>query len=136
MSASSAWSSTAPPRSVPRRRRGRGSRGPRVYAIWELASAQTIVWAWLFYSFPALILRWETDFGWAKAELTGAVTLSIALSAVFSPLAGRLIDRGLGRQVLAGGALAGGLCIGLVGLVQSLWQFYALWCLIGVATAF
>jgi MFS family permease len=108
----------------------------RLSAIWQLAIAQTIVWAGLFYSFPALILRWETDFGWAKAELTGAVTLSIALSAVFSPLAGRLIDRGFGPQVLAGGALAGGLCVGLVGLVQSLWQFYALWCLIGIATAF
>src|SRR3546814_1803909 len=55
-------------------------------AVWQLAIAQTIVWAGLFYAFPALILRWETDFGWAKAELTGAVTLSIALSAVFSPL--------------------------------------------------
>src|SRR5690606_29360844 len=81
-------------------------------AVWQLAVAQTIVWAGLFYSFPALILRWETDFGWAKAELTGAVTLSIALSAVCSPLAGRLIDRGLGPRVLAGGPLAGGLCIG------------------------
>ena len=109
---------------------------PRLSAIWQLAVAQTIVWAGLFYAFPALILRWEMAFGWSKAELTGAVTLSIALSAVFSPLAGRLIDRGLGPQVLAGGALAGGLCIGLVGLVQTLWQFYLLWCLIGVATAF
>jgi len=108
----------------------------RLSAIWQLAIAQTIVWAGLFYGFPALILRWETHFGWAKAELTGAVTLSIGLSAVFSPLAGRLIDRGLGPQVLAGGALAGGLCIALVGAVQSLWQFYLLWCLIGVATAF
>lgn len=108
----------------------------RLSAVWQLSIAQTIVWAGLFYSFPALILRWETDLGWAKAELTGAVTLSIGLSAVFSPLAGRLIDRGHGARVLAGGALAGGLCIGLVGLVQSLWQFYALWCLIGIATAF
>src|SRR3546814_7605329 len=81
--------STAPPRGGRRKRRGRGRQVPRVSAIWELAIAQTIVWAGLFYSFPALILRWETDFGWAKAELTGAVTLSIALSAVFSPLAGR-----------------------------------------------
>jgi len=105
-------------------------------AVWQLAIAQTIVWAGLYYGFPALILRWETDFGWNKAELTGAVTLSIGLSALFSPLAGRLIDRGLGPQVLAGGALAGGLCIALVGLVQSLWQFYLLWCLIGTATAF
>lgn len=108
----------------------------RLPAVWQLALAQTIVWAGLFYSFPALILRWETDFGWAKAELTGAVTLAIGLSAVFSPLAGRLIDRGLGPQALAGGALAGGLCIALLGAVQSLWQFYLLWCLIGVSTAF
>ncbi|MEQ9609019.1 MAG: MFS transporter [Kiloniellaceae bacterium] len=108
----------------------------RLPAVWQLAIAQTIVWAGLYYGFPALILRWETEFGWSKAELTGAVTLSIGLSALFSPLAGRLIDRGLGPQVLAGGALAGGLCLGLVGLVQSLWQFYLLWCLIGIATAF
>ncbi len=105
-------------------------------AVWQLAIAQTIVWAGLFYGFPALILRWETAFGWDKAALTGAVTLSIGLSAVFSPLAGRLIDRGLGPQALAGGALAGGICIGLLGLVQNLWQFYLLWCLIGTATGF
>jgi len=80
----------------------------RLPAVWQLAIAQTIVWAGLYYGFPALILRWETEFGWTKAELTGAVTLSIGLSALFSPLAGRLIDRGLGPQVLAGGALAGG----------------------------
>jgi hypothetical protein len=78
----------------------------RASAVWQLAIAQTIVWAGLFYSFPALILRWETEFGWSKTELTGAVTLAIGLSAVFSPLAGRLIDRGLGARVLAGGALA------------------------------
>jgi MFS family permease len=108
----------------------------RLPAVWQLAIAQTIVRAGLYYAFPALLLRWETDYGGAKAELTGAVTLSIGLSALFSPLAGRLIDRGLGTQVLAGGALAGGLCIGLLGLVQTLWQFYLVWCLIGVATAF
>jgi len=118
-----------------RQKRG-GQRLRRLPAVWQLAIAQTIVWAGLYYGFPALILRWETEFGWTKAELTGAVTLSIGLSALFSPLAGRLIDRGLGPQVLAGGALAGGLCLGLVGLVQSLWHFYLLWCLIGIATAF
>lgn len=108
----------------------------RLSAVWQLAIAQTIVWAGLFYAFPALILRWETEFGWGKAELTGAVTLSIGLSAVFSPLAGRLIDRGLGARVLAGGALAGGLGIALMGLVETLWQFYLVWAFIGVATGF
>src|SRR3546814_18551317 len=54
---------TAPPRGGRRKRRGRGRQVPRVSAIWELAIAQTIVWAGLFYSFPALILRWETAIG-------------------------------------------------------------------------
>src|SRR3546814_16788095 len=110
--------STAPPRGGRRKRRGRGRQVPRVSAIWELAIAQTIVWAGLFYSFPALTLRWETDLGWAKEELTGAVTLSIALSAVFSPRSGRPIDGGLGTQVVAGGRHPGRSCVDLVGLVD------------------
>jgi hypothetical protein len=34
--------------------------------VWPLAIAETIVWAAMFYSFPALILVWERDLGWSK----------------------------------------------------------------------
>ena len=100
-----------------------------------LAIGETLAWAAIFYSFPAMLLRWEADLGWSKAELTGAVTLAILAAALASPLAGRVIDRGHGAALMAGSAVLGG--VGLLGLalVQQLWQFYVIWGVIGLATA-
>ena len=60
-------------------------------AIWFLAFGQTLVWAGTYYVFPALIVRWEADFGWTRSEITGALTFAIFTAAIFSPISGRLI---------------------------------------------
>ena len=65
-------------------------------AILFLAVGQTLVWAGLYYLFPALLLRWEQSLGWSKADLTAAITLAIFVSALAAPLAGRLIDASAG----------------------------------------
>jgi MFS family permease len=67
--------------------------------------------------------------------LLGAFSWSLLVSAVCSPRVGRFIDRAGGRKVLAGGALI--TCAGLVALagVQSVWQWYAAWTVIGVGMA-
>ena len=101
--------------------------------VWCLAIAETIVWASLFYIFPALLPRFEAEFGWTKVELSGAFTLAIAMSAVTSPLAGKAIDRGAGPALLAGSALCGGILVGVLALVGDLWAFYAVWAGLGVA---
>ena len=62
--------------------------------VWPFAIAETIIWAAIYYSFPALLLTWEQDLGWSKTELTGAFTASLIVTAVCAPLAGRLLDRG------------------------------------------
>ena len=98
-----------------------------------LAVAQTIVWAGLYYIFPALLVHWEADLGWSKTELTGAFTASIAVSALCSPVVGILVDRGYGATVLGGGTLIGGILIFLLSLVDSLPVFYAIWCGLGMA---
>lgn len=104
-------------------------------AIWRLAVAETLIWAGTFYLFPALLAHWEADLGWSKTALAGAFTAALVVSALAAPLAGRLIDRGHGRLVLAGAALAGGVLIGLLTLVTAIWQFYLVWLLIGLAMA-
>ncbi|MDA7947489.1 MAG: MFS transporter [Hyphomicrobiaceae bacterium] len=101
--------------------------------VWPLAVAETIVWAAMYYSFPALLLEWEADLGWSKTELTGALTLSLLVSAASSPFAGRIIDHGHGRVLLTGSALSGAILLVLLSQVTSLWQFYAVWILIGLA---
>jgi len=104
-------------------------------AIIYLAIAQTLVWAGLYYLFPALLVRWEQFFGWSKADLTGAITLAIFVSAFVAPLAGHLIDAGKGALMMAGSTLLGGICLLALSQVTELHQFYLVWSLIGVMMA-
>lgn len=101
--------------------------------VLPLAVAQTIVWAAMYYSFPALLPWWERDLGWSKAVLSGAFTAALVLTALLAPFAGRLIDRGLARVVHPGGALAGAALLVALSQVHEPWQFYAVWLGLGVA---
>jgi predicted MFS family arabinose efflux permease len=100
-----------------------------------LAIAQTLIWACIYYSFPALLLHWEASLGWSRADLTGAITLAIFMSAFCSPLYGRLIDAGRGAQMMTSASVLGGLCMMSLSLVTELWQFYCIWAVLGVCMA-
>ena len=101
--------------------------------VWPLAIAQIIMWAAMYYLFPALLLEWERDLGWSKTELSGAFTLALVMSAVLAPGVGRIIDRGFGRRIFTGSAILGSLFLALLSMVTKLWQFYAVWIVIGMA---
>lgn len=102
-------------------------------AIALLAIGQTLIWASIYYIFPALLLRWEEDLGWTKAELTGAITLAVLISAFASPVAGKVIDQGKGPLLLFTSAILGGAGVVLLSAIETLWQFYTVWLLIGLA---
>ena len=125
----------APPASGPSpQTSGPGARDPFRRIVWPLAIAETIVWAAMFYSFPALILTWERDLGWSKTELSGAFTLSLVVSALMAPLVGRL-DRpglpasGLRRQR----GIREPFCWRFLSLVTEPWHFYVVWVGLGAA---
>ena len=101
--------------------------------VWPLAIAETIVWAAMYYAFPALLPAWERDLGWSKTELSFAFTLSLVVSASLVPVAGRLIDRGLARAIFTGGAVLGAVLLALLSTVTELWQFVCIWIGLGVA---
>ncbi|MDH3476535.1 MAG: MFS transporter, partial [Rhodospirillales bacterium] len=103
------------------------------HIVWPLAVAETVVWAAMYYAFPALLPAWEAELGWTKTELSGAFTLALVVSAALAPVAGRLIDNGHGRQAFTGGAVLGALMLALLSQVTALWQFYAIWVGLGVA---
>lgn len=102
---------------------------------WPLAIAQTIVWAGLYYVFPAMLTTWEADFGWSKTLLALGFSLALGASAVTAPLVGRFIDRGQGRIVMTSSAIFGALFLALLTIVTAPWQFIALWIAIGLCTA-
>ena len=110
-------------------------RDPFRRIVWSLAVAETLVWAAMYYLFPALLRAWEQDLGWSKVELSGALTISLILSALLAPFVGRVIDRGYGTQIFTGGALLGAGCLVALSRVYTVRQFYLIWALLGVAMA-
>jgi MFS family permease len=104
-------------------------------AVWLLALGQTLIYAGCYYSFPALLPDLEAATGWTKAELALGPTLAFLIMAGLTPFTGRLVDRGLGGEMLI---WLPGLCalgVAGLGLVGSLAGWLALWALIGVAQA-
>ncbi|MDH3220294.1 MAG: MFS transporter [Gammaproteobacteria bacterium] len=97
-----------------------------------LAVAQTLIWACIYYSFPALLLHWEQALGWSRADLTGAITLAVFVSAFCSPLYGRLIDAGRGALMMTSASVIGGCCMILLTQIEYRWQFYLVWGVIGI----
>ena len=64
------------------------------------------------------------DLGWSRSTLSFAVTFFMFTSALALPLAGRLVDRYSLRWVLAFGATAVALGVGLMGRVSEPWQVF------------
>ncbi len=103
--------------------------------VWPLAIAQTLLWAGAFYLFPSLLGAWEEELGWTKTELAGAFTLALLLSAFLAPAVGRQIDLGRSRVLFPAATLIAAALLGLLSTVQELWQFYAVWAVLGVVMA-
>jgi predicted MFS family arabinose efflux permease len=101
--------------------------------VWSFAVAETLIWAALYYSFPALLPEWERAFGWTKSDLSLAFTSALIVAGILAPSVGRLIDRGHALKVYMGSTTLGIISLVLLSMVQDYWQFYAIWLSIGVA---
>jgi MFS family permease len=98
--------------------------------------AETVIWASIFYSFPALVLHWQGEFGWSVTQAMGAFSLALALQGLAAPWVGRAIDRGwapFGFGLGTIGALAG---LAALTQVTTLAQFYAVWGWMGLMMGF
>jgi predicted MFS family arabinose efflux permease len=92
--------------------------------ITGLGIAQICSWGSLYYSFPQIASAMERDLGWSSAQLYGAATVGMLLSALVAVPAGSMIDRGRGRLVMGGGALLAGLMLLGWSTVADLLWFY------------
>ena len=104
-------------------------------AILFLAFGQTLAWACLYYIFPAMLLRWETNLEWSKVDLTLGITLALFTSAIFSPVAGKIIDKNKGNLLLFISAVIGGSGLLLLSSIATIFQFYIIWLVIGFSIA-
>jgi MFS family permease len=78
------------------------------------------------YAPPVFLVPLQDHFGWSRAAITGGVGVGALTALMISPFVGALIDRFGARKVMTAGALVMGGAFGGMGLLQSLWQLYAL----------
>lgn len=110
-------------------------RGPAIRLIVLLGVAQLVAVGALFGAFPALLTSIEAETGWSRVAISGAVTLSVVVSALGGPVAGMIIARGGARRLMVGGALVGGASLASLSLTSSYWLFCILWVLVGLAAS-
>jgi MFS family permease len=104
-------------------------------AVWLLAVGQTLIYAGCYYSFPALLPDLVAATGWSKAELALGPTLAFLIMAGLTPFTGRLVDRGLGGEMLVWLPALAALGVAGLAFVGNLAAWLILWALIGVAQA-
>src|SRR5688572_4477878 len=74
-----------------------------------------------------LMVSLESEFGWSRTSISGAVAINIALFGLIGPFAASAIDRwGLRRIVLLALALLAA-SVALTTRMQSAWQMMLLW---------
>ena len=85
-------------------------------------------------TFGVFLKPLSQEFGWSRAEVSLAFSLSILAMTGVGPLIGRLVDRLGARRVIVLLVLIFGLgVISFDFLSASLWHFYAIYLVIGVA---
>ena len=105
----------------------------RPYNILFLAVAQTILWAGLYYLFPALFARWELNLGFSKTAIASAFASALIISSVLAPLVGNLIDKGHGQKILIGSSILGASGLIVLSFSSEFWVFFLTWSVIGIA---
>lgn len=90
------------------------------------------------FLFGVVLKPVSEEFGWDRAQLTGAVMLGMVVISICQPLVGILVDRIGPKRILVAGLLLLGLSLIPLSMVTQLWQVYLVYGLImplGLAAA-
>jgi len=85
------------------------------------------------FLFGVVLKPISEEFGWNRAQLTGAVMLAMIVLSICQPLVGILVDRIGAKKILVGGIALLGVSLIPFSFATSLWQIYVLY---GLLTSF
>lgn len=115
---------------------GRGRRVLGIYQGWVVVIAVTLTLAIASggrFLFGVVLVPVTEEFGWSRAELTLAVTISVIALSILQPIVGLLVDRFGSRRILIAGVATTAIAMIPIPLATSLWQIYLFY---GVLAAF
>ena len=85
------------------------------------------------FAFGTLVKPLQAEFGWSRAEMSFALTVTNITVVFGAPLLGYLVDRGGVRKVLLPSVILMGLAVASMSLLQgNIWHFYGIFFAISV----
>jgi MFS family permease len=103
--------------------------------VGALSVTETVSYGILYYAFAAFLVPMQADLGMTAAQLTGAFSLALLVSALAGVAVGRYLDRHSPRGLMAIGSLVGVILVLAWSQAQTALAFYAIWAAIGVVMA-
>ena len=97
------------------------------YGWWLLAGsivAMTLGSGVSFWSVGLYIEPLESDFGWSRGEVSGAISIVLLTGGIMGPFVGRWVDMRGARQVILFGAVTTAATYLLLATTSELWQWY------------
>ncbi len=102
----------------------------RVHYAWVVAGATflvLLVTAGIRATPSVLMVPLETEFGWSRAVISGAVAINIALFGLIGPFAAALMDRWGLRRVVVSALVLLSASVAVSSQMRSQWQLVLLW---------
>jgi MFS family permease len=108
------------------------------YGWWiaiTLAITETISWGVVYYAYSVIITSLESEFGWSRAQVTGAFSLALLISGGMAVPVGYWLDHHGARWLMTAGSIAASLLMFAFSRVQTLTQLYLVWIGLGMTAA-
>ena len=104
-------------------------------AVWLLAIGQTLIYAGVYYAFPALLPDLQAATGWSVAKLALGPTVAFLIMAALTTFTGRWVDRGFGGEMLIYAPVLAALGVAGLAVAPNPLIWGLCWAVIGVAQA-
>lgn len=112
-----------------------GKNAPDGPLLFALSFAQLVAWGSCYYAYAVLMEPVQATLGISRSAAAGAYSLGLLVMGFTAIPVGLLIDRGKHFPVLVGGTLITACGMFLHAAIESVWQLYAVWVLIGIGMA-
>jgi len=112
---------------------------PRVFYGWWVVTAGIVIYATLLGSYQAFGVFFkpiQSEFGWGRAVTASAFFIGTMAMAALSPFIGSLSDRYGPRRIITTVGITGALGYALISQVQTQWQLYGCFVLMGSGGTF
>jgi len=105
------------------------------FLVWALSGAQLVSWGVLYYGFSLFVVPMESELGWSRTTLNGALSLGLLAAGLFAYPVGTWIDAHGGRLIMTLGSLLGVAMLLAWSQVTDIVMFHAIWIGMGIAQA-